>query len=261
MTELILVGAGSWGQRCISVLSSFPGVRLKVAHRDDWKQVIDEGADGVIVCTPPSSHVEVATHALRKNIPVMIEKPLALSLVEARQLQSFQNIPILADHTHLFSDAYQGLRETASKYKIEKIVSNNYNKGPIRDYSSLWDYGSHDVSMILDLNREMPQSISVQETKQSAGSLFKVEMNFENLTSTSLIGNGGKKKVRQLKVLAGGLEISYDERNQPSPPLTNAFKVFINAIHGMHDYRLGIDLSLDVLSILEQCDQLLLGHN
>lgn len=258
MVNLIIVGNGKWGQKCATTLSLFDDVKVKIAHRNNWKEIIDDGADGVIICTPPSSHIDIALYALSNNIPTMIEKPLSLSLKEAQQLSNF-NIPILVDHIHLFSDAYQNLRQIVSQFKIHEIFSFGFNAGPLRDYSSLWDYGSHDFSMILDLTQKFPQNICVQESKQKNGSLFTVKMDFiDDLTSCSLIGNGGDSPTRQLRVLSGGLEISYDEKNQPSPPLTNALSVFVKAIHGHHDYRLGIDLALKVLRVLEWCDRTLL---
>jgi predicted dehydrogenase len=43
--------------------------------------------DAVIVATPPATHTVVATLALRAGLPVLVEKPLAPSLEEVRQLE------------------------------------------------------------------------------------------------------------------------------------------------------------------------------
>jgi predicted dehydrogenase len=48
-------------------------------------QVLDQ-ADGVIVATPNHTHVSIASEALQRGIPVLIEKPLANTTAEARQL-------------------------------------------------------------------------------------------------------------------------------------------------------------------------------
>jgi myo-inositol 2-dehydrogenase / D-chiro-inositol 1-dehydrogenase len=54
--------------------------------------------DAVIVATPVQSHVETASLAMRAGIPVLIEKPLAQSLAEARRLEALQRatgVPVM----------------------------------------------------------------------------------------------------------------------------------------------------------------------
>jgi predicted dehydrogenase len=48
------------------------------------------GVQGVVVATPPASHVSVARPWLAAGQPVLIEKPLALELDEARALEEFE---------------------------------------------------------------------------------------------------------------------------------------------------------------------------
>lgn len=255
MTKLLLVGAGKWGQKYISTLNTFPDVELQIADRNNWRNLIDEIPDGVIVCTPPNSHVEIASYSMLKGIPTMIEKPLSLSLSEAESLTPFK-VPVLVNHIHLFSEAYQNLKNVVHHRKIDKITSLGFNKGPVRAYSSLWDYGCHDLSMILDLTNSFPQQIEASELRTDTGSLFNIKLQFDTFYTESLVGNGGQKPVRKIKVDCDGIKVVYDDKERPNhhiPPLTNALRVFIDAIGGKPDYRLGLDLSLKVIQILESC--------
>lgn len=255
MFNLVLVGSGRWGQNYIKTLNQFSNVKLQIATRADWKQLIDNGCNGVIVCTPPESHIEIAKYVLEKNIPVMIEKPLSLSLSEASELLSFKS-PILVNHIHLFSESYQKIKSIIDRYHIDYIKSANFNKGPIRTYSSLWDYGCHDLSLILDLSNDFPSKIEIDKIETQHGFLFNVKMKFDRFTSESLVGNGGSERIRTFSVTGEGLNLTYDDMYRPvyhTPPLTKAIEIFLSSIDGYHDYRLGIDLSLKILNILEQC--------
>jgi predicted dehydrogenase len=253
MYNLLIIGAGIWGQKYIETITSkFSQVALNVANRENWKQLIDARPDGVIIATPPQSHIEIATHALSQDIPTIIEKPLSLSLDEARSLEKF-TAPILVNHIHLFSDSYQKIKSMTSG-QIKNITTLGYNDGPVRNYSGLWDYAPHDLSMILDLAGCMPNKTNIKKIQiSSEKSLFNIIMNFDNFDTCSTVGNGGNQKRRYFCVSFNGLNISWEDSDRPpnhTPPLENMLKVFLNAIDGKKDSRLGLDLSFKILEIL-----------
>lgn len=257
--RLLLIGAGQWGKNYVSTIAKyFPDIELQIGNRDTWQHLIDAKPDGVIVATPPGSHIEIAERSLQSDIPTMIEKPLALSYQEACKLQQYK-APILVNHIHLFACPYQWLREmiVIDKCRLNKIVSLGFNKGPVREYSSLWDYGCHDLAMILDLIKEYPSQITATETQTETGSLFNIKLKFKDCETESLVGNGGQKSVRKLKINYNGVQLTYDDKLHPKtdlPPLVNAIRVLEQNIReGIYDYRFGLDLSLQVVKILEEC--------
>jgi predicted dehydrogenase len=262
MIDILLIGAGRWGKNYISTLSEFDNVNLKVADRENWRHLVDDKhCNGVIIATPPDSHIDIACHALEKNIPVMIEKPLSLSFSEAEKLRQF-TAPILVNHIHLFSDGYQNIKRIVGGHGITKITSAGCADGPVRNYSSLWDYGPHDISMILDLLNETPEVIKIHEFKSGNKSLYTLNMNFKDTFTHSVIGNCSSVRYRTLSIELDGINVSYDDINsKPSNhtlPLVNALNVFINAIDGKPDNRLGLELSFKVLEVLEHCENYLI---
>jgi predicted dehydrogenase len=255
--NILLIGSGAWGSNYIKTFSSsFSNINLKVATRQDWNQLIDNKPDGIIVCTPPQSHIEISAYALEKNIPTMVEKPLSLSLKEAETLKQY-TAPILINNIYLFSSRYQEMKKAINKDNIKDIFSTGYSNNPQRDYSELFDYGPHDLSMILDLTQKFPHTVKCTKVSNRA---YNITMSFDTFNTTSLIGYSGFARVRYLEVFDGAKHEYEDVRMVVGgSPLTNAIKVFIDAINGKDDPRLGLDLSLKILKILEDCELSLKG--
>lgn len=254
MVKLLLIGAGQWGKKYISTLNNIPDIILDIADRYSWKDLIDQKPDGVIVCTPPQSHIEIAQYSLSCQIPTMIEKPLSLSLDEAKVLQQY-SIPILVNHIHLFSDQYQVIKQNLISQNISWMTSYGCSDRIARDYSELWDYGSHDIAMSLDLAQRFPKQIRCEEICPRR---FCITLYFDGFQSVHTVGHIDKGKERNL-VVSDGQIYEYEDIN--NHPLNNALKVFIGAINGKPDYRLGLDLSYQVLRVLKLCEQSLYQQN
>jgi|ERR1700722_2844347 len=252
--NIVLIGHGAWGQRYASTLLNFDNVSLTIANRDNWRKLIDQKPDGVIVCTPPSSHIEIAEYSLSRNIATMIEKPLLLSLEECIKLKQYTS-PILVNHTHLFAKDYQKVKAKTISDNIKYIETIGIGNTKERDYSELWDYGPHDIAMILDLAQQMPKSIECRELYLRC---FEIVMQFDKFETWSMVGFANNKD-RFLMVSDGINMFNYSGTYHTNDkPLTNALNVFIDAIRGMQDYRLGLDLSLKVMEVLEQCQKSLI---
>ena len=52
----------------------------------DYRELLDSGVDAVIVTSPHTLHYEHAIAALRRGLPVMVEKPLTTNAAHAREL-------------------------------------------------------------------------------------------------------------------------------------------------------------------------------
>lgn len=246
--KFLLIGNGAFSKAYQStLLRDFPNVSFDIATRNDWKEKINEGTNGVFVITHPDSHVQISKFALERNIPVMCEKPLAFTVKECEELLPY-TAPILINHIHLFSDAYQDLKTKIKPYEITSIFSIGSGNNPPRAYSRLFDYGPHDISLILDLAQEFPWKIKC--SKSEYGQSFHINLAFEGFDSLSIIGYS-ENRTRYLNV---NEVYGYDGRVKEFP-LTNAIKVFIDAIQGKPDYRLGLGLSLNVMRVLEECNK------
>ena len=97
-------------------LSGFsPDVRVFRDHRELLEQV---ELDGVIVTAPNDVHAEVCRDALRRGIPVCVEKPLAVSVSEARELVELSargGVPLLTSFHRRYNDNVLRLREAVAE--------------------------------------------------------------------------------------------------------------------------------------------------
>lgn len=252
---ILLIGRGSWGQRYARTLLDQP-IRLEITGKN-WEKALEEKApDGVIIATPPETHVEIARVALSLNIPVLIEKPIALTMVDLEKLSGY-SVPILVNYSMLFTKTFEQLQFFRGIHSIDVSL---YNRGPIRSYSGLWDYGSHAIAFIQVIKKEYPHRIKIEEYPDDQGSLYRIELSYSNDKAVCVVGNAGLEKCNKYQVQCGGFSISYDDLLRPSdhtPPLTNVISVFLKIIAGEQDQRTGLSLSREVTSILETCEQLI----
>jgi predicted dehydrogenase len=251
--RIVHIGTGPWGQNYIRTLKEL-SVEVTVANRDSWQSLIDARPDGVIVCTPPDTHIQIAAYALERNIPVMIEKPLALSVADAALLCNY-DVPILVNHLYLFSTGYQTLKSALAETPISRIETIGIGTKAHAGYSALWDYGPHDVAMILDLTRRTPKQVSAKDLSSGKGAAFELELVFDTCTTRSHIGVGLRRE-RRVDVMHGEGGSFFEDVGIERPgPLHKAIEVFLGAIEGKSDDRIGLTLPLAVLQVLEACER------
>lgn len=261
--NLGIVGVGKWGKNYLKLASQF-NVNFKIGDRKSWKSLKD--ISGVIIATPPDSHIEIAKHFLEQNIPVMIEKPLCLSVEEAELLSNYKS-PILVNHLHLFSPAFEEITKQCKLGKITQIKSVGTGDGPHRDYSSLYDYGSHDLSMSLFLSNGVIPKINY--ATESNGT-YEIELQYPNYTHYFKVSNNNKIKQRYLSIVVDNKkQMIYNDMNKDKlfisndkiqlneiSTLENSFKHFLKAVTtGDTDDRFGIDLSINMLKLIKQIEE------
>lgn len=247
--NILLIGQGIWGTKILATLYQFGQIFTTVATRDNWRDELSSGKyQGVIVATVPESHLEIALAAQELQIPLLLEKPAVLNLSDFNILTTKPwRSPVLVDYIHLFSPKFQELKNKYNSESIFHISSRGTNDGPHRTYSSLWDYGPHDLSMILDLLQEEPKTKSCYRLLTSFGELFEINMKFSRGATHSIVGSGDYKKQSWLKI--NDVDV-YDSQGQP-PVLPEVLKVFISIIRGAEDYRSGWNLTQKITKILD----------
>ncbi len=80
-TENVVAVCDVYEDRFADALKRFPQAKTYI----DWRKCLDhKGLDAVVICTPDHHHALIANWALNRNLHVYCEKPLAISVEEAR---------------------------------------------------------------------------------------------------------------------------------------------------------------------------------
>lgn len=183
-----VIGAGYWGPHLIRntseiVEAELAGISDLSAERlrslkaryphtfltQDYRDLLTEEFDAVIIATPVKTHHEIAQAALRAGKHVLIEKPLtqtsdqALSLIH---LAEANGLALMVGHTFEYNPAVVALRDIIRRGDIGEVLyvdAARLNLGQFRrDVNVLWDLAPHDISVMNFILESEPLQVSAR---------------------------------------------------------------------------------------------------
>lgn len=187
MLRIGIVGLGYWGPNLVRCFSDSEDCKVTaVCDRDydqllrikdrfpsvypieDFDALLDRDlVDAVVIATPTATHYQLAKKALEHDLHVFVEKPLAQTSIDCRSLIDLageRNRVLFVGHVFLHSAPVTKLREIVQSGElgnINYISSRRLNLGPVRkDVSALFDLAPHDISMMLYLLGQQPDSVT-----------------------------------------------------------------------------------------------------
>jgi predicted dehydrogenase len=174
--NVALVGLGYWGPnlaRNLAILNGatlhtlcdarperlerlqrqYPGTRTTT----DFDSVLgDDAILAIVLATPVASHYDLAKRALSAGKHVLIEKPLARTSTECRDLVEHaarDRLTLMVGHVFLFNAAVRKMKEYIDSGElgdIRYIYSQRLNLGQVRtDVNALWNFAPHDLSILM----------------------------------------------------------------------------------------------------------------
>ena len=124
---------------------------------------------GVAIATPAPTHASLVREALYADKDVYVEEPLCLSEAEGAELAALareRGRILMVGHSLWYHSAVLKLKELVAAGdlgRVEYLYSNRLNTGrPRREKHVLWSFAPHDVSVILGLLDDMPESVQAQ---------------------------------------------------------------------------------------------------
>ena len=185
--KVACIGAGYWGQNLVrnyyelgalhlicdtepSRKEAFNRTYPQVAFTDSIDAVLNDAEIGAVsIAAPAETHGALARQALLAGKDVFVEKPLCLSVAEGEKLIALaaaEKRILMVGHLLWYHPAVLKLKqlvEDGDLGRIRYIYSNRLNLGKIRrEENILWSFAPHDISVILGLVGELPDSVAAQ---------------------------------------------------------------------------------------------------
>lgn len=153
------------GQR-VTASTRHPDVRVL----DGLAAVLaDDAIEAVVIATPASTHADVAVEVLRSGRHALVEKPLAMTSVDADRVidaATAAQRTLMVGHTFLYSRPVAVLRERIAQGDlgaVQYLYSQRLSLGRIRrDCNALWNFAPHDVAIMLHLLGERVVEVSAK---------------------------------------------------------------------------------------------------
>ena len=124
----------------------------------DIAPFLDNDLDAVSVCVPTVRHHAVGRALIERGVPLLMEKPLAATVAEGRDLvdrANAINLPLMVGHLERFNPAVARIAELVTDDDVISIQIERVGPYPprIQDVGVIKDLGSHDIDLVTHISR------------------------------------------------------------------------------------------------------------
>ena len=180
--RIAVLGCGYWGSNHIRTLKSLGALHaVSDANRARAEGFASEqeclaidpdeifsrsDVDAIVMALPPQFHAECAIKAVENGKDVLVEKPIALTVADAKRAVAAADANkriFMVGHVLRFHPAFEKLKElidSGELGEIKYIHSHRLGLGKFHtENDALWDLAPHDLSMILAITGTEPVEI------------------------------------------------------------------------------------------------------
>jgi len=237
-----VAGCGYWGPNLIRNFRALPDCNLKimcdlsfarlkhlkslypeVASATDYKHMLNGiSLDAVVIATNVKTHFPLAKAALLAGKHTFIEKPMAASVEHCEELVDIakkKGLVLMTGHTFLYSPVVRKIREIIDKGdigEIRYISARRLNLGLFqKDINVAWDLAPHDLSIILSIMGETPESVNCRGSAHITPGIEDVTtmcLTFSRQRSAVIQSSWlDPRKVREMTIVGSKRMIVYDD--------------------------------------------------
>jgi predicted dehydrogenase len=230
-----LIGIGKFGKHYIRNLQEIGGAELVVcgsrtiesfnALPEDlkvgpsWTNKMDDIinlVDTVIIATHPDSHFQYAEAALSAGKHVICEKPCMFSEAQYEKIRLLSQVKggcFFTNYLNAYSSVYPKIHESIQKNDFSVLNLVNIGNGPQRAYSSLWDYGSHDIAFAYTANACQQGKV---KSFKGVNDRFNITLEFPKSEANITVGSGFPERINSKECVNSSETISWlDKREEP----------------------------------------------
>ncbi len=181
--SVCVIGAGYWGGNHINTLinmrvdvgivdpnkerlnffsKNYPKIRIHT----DLNDALSHDYSAYIVSSPAETHFLIAKKLIKSKKHVLVEKPLALSVIDAENLVLLaeeNKTTLMVGHVLLFHPAIAKMKKMILEGKIgdmQYLYSNRLNLGKVRSEENVfWSFAPHDIAIFQHLTNSYPKKI------------------------------------------------------------------------------------------------------
>jgi predicted dehydrogenase len=180
--RIAVLGCGYWGSNHIRTLKSLGALyAVSDANRARAEGFASEqeclaidpdeifsrsDVDAIVMALPPQFHAECAIKAVENGKDVLVEKPIALTVADAKRAVAAADANkriFMVGHVLRFHPAFEKLKQlidSGELGEIKYIHSHRLGLGKFHtENDALWDLAPHDLSMILAITGTEPVEI------------------------------------------------------------------------------------------------------
>lgn len=184
-----LVGLGYWGPNLARNLLRSPNAELRwlcdldtdlhERHRPGFPKVrfttdlqdllADDSLDAIVIASPVPTHHRLGMLSLGAGKHTFIEKPLALTAADAKELvdeSERRDVKLMVGHLLEYHPAVLRMRDMVESGELGDVLyaySNRLNLGQFRrDENALWSLGVHDVATLMFLLGDTPVEVGAR---------------------------------------------------------------------------------------------------
>jgi len=242
MTNLGVVGCGYWGPNLIRNFHLIPDCRVKtvcdfqndrllhiqnlypsVEITSDFDGMIqDPEIDAISIATPVFTHYPLAKKSLEAGKHTLIEKPMASTVSECRDLMEIaerKQLVLMVGHTFIYSPVVNRIKEIIQNGDLGEILyvsSRRLNLGLFQnDINVAWDLAPHDISIILYVLDKSPTAVYCQgkaHINPGVEDMTNMTIDYANGTMATIQSSWlDPNKIREMTVVGSKRMLVYDD--------------------------------------------------